>query len=245
MKYLKTVFTLAIICQLSVLQAGAQNIKLETDADSVSYYLGYMYGKQLEAAGVDVNVYIMSSGLRNAIAKTPANLSDEEIGVFMQKYFTGLQAKTNAGHLKEGQDFLAANAKKPGVQTLPDGLQYRVIREGTGAKPGMNDNVELIYHGTMIDGKVFDSSRERGDTVNFRPGNVIAGFAEALTLMSEGSKWEIYIPAELGYGENVNPASGIKPNSVLIFEIDLVKVTGGEKEPGEELDSLMPGKNEE
>ncbi|MDR1154356.1 MAG: FKBP-type peptidyl-prolyl cis-trans isomerase [Bacteroidales bacterium] len=234
MKHLKILFALAMMYRLSVPQADAQNIKLETDTDSVSYYLGYMYGKQLEAAGVDVNVYIMSSGLRNAMAKTPANLSDEEIGLLMQKYFTGLQTKTNVKYLKEGQDFLAANATKPGVQILPDGLQYKVIKEGTGAKPGMTDDVALVYHGTLIDGKVFDSSRERGDTVNFQPGNVIAGFAEALTLMSEGSKWEIYIPAELGYGENVNPSSGIKPNSVLIFEIDLVKVTGGE--PGEEPD---------
>jgi FKBP-type peptidyl-prolyl cis-trans isomerase len=235
MKYLKILFVWAMTHHLSVLQADAQNIKLETDTDSVSYYLGYMYGKQLEAAGVDVNVYIMSSGLRNAIAKTPGNLSDEEIGIFMQKYFTGLQTKTNAKYLKEGQDFLAANATKPGVQILPDGLQYKVIQEGTGAKPGMTDDVALIYHGTLIDGKVFDSSKERGDTINFQPSNVIAGFAEALTLMSEGSKWEIYIPAELGYGENVNPSSGIKPNSVLIFEIDLVKVTKGE-EPTEEPD---------
>ena len=224
MKYLNNFFTLAIICQLGVSQANAQSIQLATDTDSVSFYLGYSFGKQIESAGIDVNVNAASSGLRDAITKTPLNMSDEEIGMFMQRYFTGLQAKISAKYLKEGQDFLAANAKKAGVVTLPIGLQYKVIKDGTGAKPAMDDYVELVYHGTLIDGTVFDSSRERGDTVTFTPGHVIQGFAEALTLMSAGAKWEIYIPAELGYGEHVNPASGIKPNSVLIFEIDLVGV---------------------
>ncbi len=233
MKYLKISFAIAISTLFCALHADAQNINLATDADSMSFYLGYMYGKQLETAGIDLNVYIMSCGIRNAMAKTPANLSDEEIGQYLQKYFTGMQAKNNAQYLKEGQDFLAANAKRVGVTTLPSGLQYKVIKEGTGTKPSMNDNVELVYHGALIDGTVFDSSRERGDTVNFQPGNVIPGFAEALTLMKEGSKWEIYVPAGLGYGENVNPASGIKPNSVLIFEIDLVKVAKGEDESEE------------
>ncbi len=238
MKLQKILFVLAIFFQISVSHANAQNINLTSDSDSVSFYLGYMFGKQIENSGVDLNVHIMSCGVRNAIAKTPANLSDEEINRFMQKYFMGLQAKNSAKYLKEGQDFLAANAKKPGVVTLPDGLQYKVIREGKGPKPTVNDNVALVYHGTLIDGTVFDSSRERNDTVTFRPNMVIAGFSEALMLMNEGSKWEIYVPAELGYGENVNPASGIKPNSVLIFEIDLVKVIEGGANDMDEIDII-------
>ena len=228
MKHLKNLFMLAILCQLGVSQTNAQKIQLATDIDSVSFYLGYTYGKQIETAGINLNVDAMASGVRDAIAKTPINLSDEEIGMFMQQFFTNLQAKMNAKYLQESMDFLAANAKKAGVVTLPSGLQYKVLREGTGAKPTMNDFVELVYHGSLIDGTVFDSSRERGDTVTFNPGQVIPGFAEALTLMSAGSKWEVYIPAELGYGENVNPASGIKPNSVLIFEIDMVGVRNEE-----------------
>ena len=228
MKYLKNLFIAAIFCQLMTSQANAQNIPLTSDIDSVSFYLGYMYGKQIQTAGIDLNVDVMSGGLRDAMTKTPVNLSDEEIGMFMQRYFTGLQTKISAKNLKEGQDFLAANGKKTGVVTLPSGLQYRVIKEGTGAKAAMDDFVDLVYHGTLIDGTVFDSSRERGDTVTFSPGQVIQGFAEALTLMNAGAKWEIFIPAELGYGENVNPASGIKPNSVLIFEIDLVGVKNEE-----------------
>lgn len=224
MKYLKILFIVAMLCQLGVSQANAQNIPLATDIDSVSFYLGYLNGKQMESAGIIVNVDAMSSGFRYAMTKTPINQSDEEIGMFLQQYFTGLQAKINAQYLKEGQDFLAENGKKAGVVTFPSGLQYKVIRNGSGAKPTMNDQVELVYHGTLTNGTVFDSSRDRGDTVTFSPGQVIPGFAEAITSMNAGAKWEVYIPAELGYGENVNPASGIKPNSVLIFEIDLIGV---------------------
>lgn len=230
MKYLKNLFLVAILCQSIVLQANAQKIKLNTAIDSVSFYLGYMYGKQLQTAGIDLNVDNMASGLRDAMTKTPANLSDDLIGMFLQKYFTGLQTKTNAKYLKEGQDFLAANGKKAGIVTLPSGLQYRVIKEGTGAKPTMSDYVDLVYHGTLINGTVFDSSRERGDTMTFSPGQVISGFGEAITSMKVGAKWEVFIPAELGYGENVNPASGIKPNSVLIFEIDLVGIKSNEEQ---------------
>ena len=234
MNYLKSLFILVAFCQLGVLQTNAQNIKLSTEVDSMSFFLGYMYGKQLGSYGVDVNVDIISSGFRDAFAKTPINISDEEINLFLQNYFTGLQSRENAKYLKEGQDFLAVNAKRPEVKTLPSGLQYKVLKEGTGIKPSENDDVAITYHGTLIDGTVFDSSRDRGDTVTFQPNNVIAGFTEALTLMNEGSKWEVYIPAELGYGENVNPASGIKPNSVLIFEIDLVRVTKEENDESDE-----------
>ena len=233
MKYLKILFVLAVFYQINIQQANAQNIKLTTGTDSMSFFMGYMYGKQITAAGIDLNVDAMSHGLRDAVDNTPINVDEMEINQFLQEYFTKLQAKVNAKYLKEGQDFLAANAAKPGVKTLPSGVQYKVIREGKGMKPLMDDNVELTYHGTLIDGTVFESSRERGDTVTFQTSGVIAGFSEALTLMNEGSKWEIYIPSELGYGENVPPSGSIKPNSVLIFEIDLVRVTKGEAEKEE------------
>ena len=223
MKYLKYLFVSAVFCLLNSPVTNAQSIKLASDIDSVSFFLGYYFGKQLESTGVDIKVDIMSNGLNDAIARKSTGISDEEISQFMNKYFIDLQAKVNAKNLKEGQDFLAANAKKQGVVTLPSGLQYKIIREGTGNKPEIDDYAELIYHGSLIDGTVFDSSKERGDTVTFQPGSVIPGFAEALTLMSEGAIWEIYIPAELGYGEHVNPSGPIKPNSVLIFEIDLVR----------------------
>ena len=222
MKYLKNLVLLAFFCQLSVYKTDAQNLKLTSDIDSVNFFLGYFLGKQLGSTGIDVKLDILLQGVSDAIAQKQLNISDEDINQFMNQYFMGLQTRVNAETLKAGQDFLAANAKKQGVVTLSSGLQYKIIREGAGKKPEMNDVTELVYHGSLIDGTVFDSSKERGDTVSFAPSNVISGFAEALCLMSEGSVWEIYIPAELGYGEN--PAGNIKPNSVLIFEIDLVSV---------------------
>ena len=138
--------------------------------------------------------------------------------------------KENENNLKEGEKFLEENKKKSGVVTTPSGLQYKIIKEGDGIKPSIQDNVDVIYHGTLIDGTVFDSSKERGKTESMSVSRVVAGFSEALTLMPEGSIWEVYIPADLGYGTNVRPGGLIKPNSVLIFEIDLVKVIKPEQE---------------
>ena len=224
MNYLKKLILLAVFCQMITPKADAQSIRLASDTDSVNFFLGYFFGKQLESSGIDMNLDVLMYGVRDAIAQKPLNISDEEVSQFMNQYFMRLQARVNAEALKVGQDFLAENAKKQGVITLPSGLQYKIIRQGAGKKPEMNDVVDLVYHGFLIDGTVFDSSKERGDTVSFMPSNVIQGFAEALCLMNEGSIWEIYIPSELGYGENVNPSGPIRPNSVLIFEIDLVRV---------------------
>ncbi len=228
MNFRKILFVAAVFSLGTMPHAGAQNINLNSDADSVSFYIGYMFGKQIAESGADINVHILSSGVRNALAKTPAKLNDQQIGAIMQRYFGELQKKTNEKNLKEGQDFLEANGKKQGVTTLPDGLQYKIIREGTGAKPQKGNDVEVVYHGTLIDGTVFDSAKERGEPVTFPVDGVIPGFSEALMLMSEGSLWEVYIPAELAYGERAT--GGIKPNSVLIFEIDLLKVKEGAPE---------------
>jgi len=141
----------------------------------------------------------------------------------LNNYFMGLQARAAEKLMKEGRDFLEANGKKSGVVKLPSGLQYKVIKEGVGAKPTKEDMVDVIYHGTLIDGTVFDSAKDRGDVATFPVGNLILGFTEALTLMSEGSIWEVYIPFELGYGERGSGAI-IKPYNALIFEINLVKI---------------------
>ncbi len=223
MKYQK-IFLIVIVLGLVITpRANAQNSKLATDSDSASFYLGYFYSKQLLGSGMKLNTDAMAGGAKAAVDKTLV-ISDEQINQFLQKYFTGLQQAISTENLKKGQDFLAANAKKPGVVTLPNGLQYKIIKKGTGVKPNKDDNVELFYHGTLIDGTVFDSAKDRGEPVTFSVGGVIAGFSEALQLMDEGSLWEIYIPAELGYGEMAPPSSGIKPNSVLIFEINMLKV---------------------
>ncbi len=215
-------------------------VSLKNDVDSASYYIGYFNAKQMTSQGFDeYNTDAMAKGWQDAKNDVKLNENDEQIGMFMQRYFTGMQARAKEKQakesekiLKDGKDFLEANKTKEGVVTLPDGLQYKVIKNGTGVKPTKDDLVDVVYHGTLIDGKVFDSSKEQGDTVSFDVSGVVPGFSEALTLMSEGSGWEVYIPSELGYGTNVRPGGPIKPNSTLIFEINLVKVN--KQEPVEE-----------
>jgi FKBP-type peptidyl-prolyl cis-trans isomerase FklB len=125
--------------------------------------------------------------------------------------------------LDAGEAFLAENAKKEGVKTTASGLQYKVLKSGTGESPKPTDKVKVHYHGTLIDGTVFDSSVQRGEPISFPVGGVIQGWVEALQLMKVGDKWQLFIPARLAYGEN-SPGSGIPPNSVLIFEVELLAI---------------------
>jgi len=206
-------------------------VSLKTETDSASYYLGYSMGAQIANSDIEgFNIDAMAKGVQEAVkqGKEVDQQKMQELQMFLQAYFTNLQARASEKSIKEGQDFLEANKKKQGVVTLPSGLQYKIIKDGTGAKPAKEDVVDVVYHGTSIDGTVFDSSKERGDTATFPVSGVVPGFSEALTLMSEGSTWEVYIPSELGYGER-SPSPKIKPNSVLIFEINMVKVKKSDK----------------
>ena len=212
---------------------GKPNYKasLKNDTDSASYYLGYSMGAQIASSDIDgFNIDAMAKGVQEAIkqGKEMDQAKMQEVQMFLNRYFTNLTARVNEKNLKQGQAFLEENKKKAGVVTLPSGLQYKIIRDGTGNKPAKEDMVDVVYHGTLVDGTVFDSSKDRGDTASFSINRVVPGFSEALTLMNEGSIWEVYIPAELGYGENVDPRGPIKSNSVLIFEINLVKVNNVE-----------------
>jgi len=208
---------------------GKPNYKasLKTDADSASYFIGYYYGVGLASMDFeDVNINALAKGFQESLEKGK-NVDEQkmmEIQMFLNNYVGQLQSRASEKSLKAAQEFLEANKGKPGVVTLPSGLQYKIKQDGTGAKPTMEDMVDVVYHGTLINETVFDSSKDRGDTVNFPVSGVVPGFSEALTLMNEGSIWEVYIPSELGYGENVRPGGPIPPNSVLIFEINMVKV---------------------
>jgi len=206
-------------------------VSLKTETDSASYFVGYYYGVGLASMEFDdVNINALAKGLHEAL-ENGKNVDEQkmmEIQMFLNNYVGQLQARAQEKSLKEGQDFLEANMKKQGVVTLPSGLQYKIIQDGSGPKATMEDEVDVVYHGTLIDGTVFDSSKERGDTVPIRVGGVVTGFGEALTLMSEGSIWEVYIPSELGYGQNVRPGGLVPPNAVLIFEINAVKVKKAE-----------------
>jgi FKBP-type peptidyl-prolyl cis-trans isomerase FklB len=141
----------------------------------------------------------------------------------LQKYFQGLQEKKSGAARQGGVDFLASNAKKEGVTTLPSGLQYQVMVDGSGEKPTATNKVTTHYHGTTIDGKVFDSSVERGQPAQFGVNQVIAGWTEALQLMAVGSKWKLFIPSDLAYGER-GAGADIPPHAALIFEVELISI---------------------
>ena len=214
--------------------SGKPNYKvsLKTEVDSVSYFFGYYLGVQLAYTEFekieDIKFNALAKGLKEAIenGKEVDQQKMQELQMYLTQFMGKVQNKASEKALKEGQAFLEANKKKQGVVTLPSGVQYKIIKEGTGIRPTEEDMADVVYHGTLIDGTVFDSAKERGDTATFPVGNVVEGFKEALTLMNEGSIWEVYIPAELGYGER--PPQTIPPNSVLIFEINMVKVIKGE-----------------
>ncbi|MDR1673414.1 MAG: FKBP-type peptidyl-prolyl cis-trans isomerase [Bacteroidales bacterium] len=197
---------------------------LKNAADTASYYLGYWYGSQImQQFSSGFNAAVFSDGVAVAAGPPEKKPDVTMVNAYLQNYFTQEQQRANRRNLEEGRVFLAQNAMKQGIVTLSSGLQYRIVKEGTGIRPTVDDEVEMFYHGTLTDGTVFDSAKDRGEPVTLGVKQVIPGFSEALQLMNVGAVWEIFIPAELGYGENV-PQSVIKPNSVLVFEIELLRI---------------------
>ncbi len=205
--------------------SGSDNVKLESKLDSASYALGVSIGSNLERSGMtEINGEVFIAALKKALAKDSNLLiNDENANIILQKFFQDIQVEKGKKTLEEGEKWLKENAKKEGVVTTASGLQYKILTEGTGAKPLATDKVSVHYHGTLIDGTVFDSSVERGQPVEFTVSGVIPGWTEALLLMPIGSKWEIYIPASLGYGER--GAGGVIPgNATLIFQVELLSI---------------------
>jgi len=166
---------------------------------------------------------LVAKGLRDILENKTEMLNAEQCQTAIQTYFQGIQDKKTAVNTEAGKKFLEENAKKPGVVTLPSGLQYQIITEGTGPKPGLEDKVTTNYHGTLINGKVFDSSVERGQPVSFAVNGVIPGWTEALQLMPVGSKWKLFIPSNLAYGER-GAGGDIGPNETLVFEVELISI---------------------
>lgn len=176
-----------------------------------------------------INEALFNRGFADAVSKNYSVMSDSLAKAYFNGAFEAAMNKRNAANLKAGEDFLAANKSKEGVITTPSGLQYKVLVKGTGSIPSKNDEVTVKYEGRLIDGTVFDSSYKRpGGTSKFRPDQVIPGWTEALTMMPAGSKWELYIPQQLAYGER--PAGKIKPYSALIFTVEMVGFSGNEKQ---------------
>ena len=194
--------------------------------DKLSYALGLNVGYSYLASGINkLQVEDFAEGVRAVMeAKEPA-ISIDEAKQIINEFLTQLQAeadKAAEANLKAGEAFLAENAKREGVVTLPSGLQYEVLATGEGRQPKATDKVQCHYHGTLIDGMVFDSSVQRGTPAVFGVNQVIPGWVEALQLMNEGSRWKLYIPSNLGYG--AQGAGPIPPHATLFFEVELIKV---------------------
>jgi FKBP-type peptidyl-prolyl cis-trans isomerase FklB len=203
---------------------------LRTDKEKLSYAIGMEMGKGVKAEELDVDPAIVSQGLKDALTGAKSLMSDAELevvvaGIREQMKQKQIQAQEAAAaeNKKQGDAFLAENAKKEGVVTLPSGLQYKVITAGQGKKPLETDTVLCNYKGTFVDGTEFDSSADAGKPVPFEIKTVIPGFKEALKLMPVGSKWQIVIPATLAYGEH-GAGNVIGPNATLIFEVELVSI---------------------
>ncbi|UNU72581.1 FKBP-type peptidyl-prolyl cis-trans isomerase [Moraxella nasovis] len=209
----------------------ATQVAVVTDAspemDKVSYILGYDAGKSLKQADAELNTDIIAKALADGFNGKDSALKEEQTTQVLKAYQERKEAEavkeveTKAANNKAaGEEFLAKNAKKDGVKVTPSGLQYKVITEGTGKSPKATDTVTVHYEGRLIDGTVFDSSYEHGMPAQFPLNQVIKGWTEGIQLMKEGGKYELYVPSDLAYGEQGNPA--IEPNSVLIFTVELL-----------------------
>ncbi len=206
-----------------------ESIELTTPQQRVSYCIGADIGKTLQKQDLGLDAKALAAGVRDSISgKTVLSEGEmkEVLTAFQKEMMSKMQAKQDAAageNLKAGQAFLAENAKKDGVKVLPSGLQYKILKSGSGKTPAATDTVKTHYHGTLIDGTVFDSSVERGEPVSFPVTGVIPGWTEALQLMKEGDKWQLFVPANLAYGER-GAGGSIGPNSALIFEVELIAV---------------------
>lgn len=191
--------------------------------DKVSYALGMSIGHQLQQMNAtDLNIDDFAQAIKDVFAGN-AHLTDSEAQIAVQTFFQQKAEEEAKAAKAEGENFLAENAKKPGVKTLPSGLQYQVLREGNGKKPTATDQVECHYEGTLINGQVFDSSYRRGETATFGLNQVIKGWTEGLQLMQEGAKYRFFIPYNLAYGEQ-GAGQSIPPYAALIFDVELIKV---------------------
>ena len=217
---------------------------IETQDQKVSYLMGIENGKGIGSTGINLDLRAYQQGFSDGVAKLESKLDEEETSKVIQEFQKQMMAKReemrkveqeaaeleSAANLKEGAAFLEANGVKEDVVTTESGLQYKIITAGTGPKPSVKSTVEVHYAGKLLDGTEFDSSIKRGVPVKFGVTGVIPGWTEALQLMPEGSKWELYIPADLGYGSG--GAGSIGPNAVLIFEVELLKADVKQPEKG-------------
>ena len=203
-------------------------VKLDQPKQRISYTIGLNIGRDFVSQDVDIDTAALMAGVRDGLGGQKPRLSDDEMLAEVKSFREAMMAKQEAKqkelaakNLAEGAEFLAKNAKEPGVVVRESGLQYKVLKEGSGPLPKADSIVSVHYRGTLLDGSEFDSSYERNEPLTLPVGGVIPGWTEALTLMKEGSKWQLFIPAALAYGEAGAPPA-IGPNATLIFEVELL-----------------------
>jgi FKBP-type peptidyl-prolyl cis-trans isomerase FklB len=208
---------------------------LKTQKDKTSYAMGMNVGTGLRKQSIDIDPAILARGLRDAFSNGKTLLTEEEARAVLTQLQTDLRKKqqevaqqAGEANKKQGLAFLEANKTKEGVVALPSGLQYKVLQEGTGPKPTATDSVVCNYRGTLLDNTEFDSSYKRGQPATFPVTGVIKGWTEALQLMPVGSKWQLFVPAELAYGDR-GAGAQIGPNATLIFEVELLSIQGKDK----------------
>jgi FKBP-type peptidyl-prolyl cis-trans isomerase FkpA/FKBP-type peptidyl-prolyl cis-trans isomerase FklB len=205
----------------------AKSVNLQTDEEKVSYAIGQQIGGNMKSQGIAVNTTVLAASIEDALAGKPARMKPEEMQAAMMKMRESMMAKQDAAgkeNKEKGDSFLAENKKKPNIKVTASGLQYEVITEGKGNSPKATDTVKVHYAGTLLDGTKFDSSYDRNEPAEFPVGGVIRGWTEALQLMKPGSKYKLAIPSDLAYGPQGRPS--IPPNSVLLFEVELLEVKG-------------------
>lgn len=207
-------------------QKGKPSINLKSTSDSVAYAIGISIGTNMKKDGLDsLNLEVLKQAIQSSIKGDSLILTSAQSQSVIQAYLGGKAKQKGDVNSTIGKKFLAENKKKPGVIELPDGLQYQVVKEGTGPMPTAADTVKVHYNGTLIDGTVFDSSIERGEPAEFPVGAVIKGWTEALQMMKVGSKYKLFIPSDLAYGDR-SAGPKIEANSTLIFDVELISIKG-------------------
>lgn len=224
------VHVVLVVVFLSGVCLAGDKPEIKDEKGKINYSVGYQIGGDFKRQGIDLEPDLIVKGIQDALAESKPLMTPQEMRktlVDLKKKIVADQRKQQEEHaqknLAEGKAFLAKNAKKKGVKTLPSGLQYKVIEKGNGTSPKKTDSVTVDYRGTLIDGTEFDSSYKRGKPATFRVDGVIAGWTEALQRMKPGAKWQLFIPAKMAYGAR-GAGPRIEPNSTLIFEVKLIKV---------------------
>jgi FKBP-type peptidyl-prolyl cis-trans isomerase len=204
--------------------AAAEPRKLATEKDRISYSAGYDMGMKIKDSGVEVDADLVAQGVRDVLKGGTTLMTRQEVGDTIMAYRIAKRNELAERNQKEGKAFLEENRKKEGVVVLPSGLQYKVLKDGTGKSPRATDIVTVHYRGTLTNGDEFDSSLKRDQPATFPLNQVIKGWTEGLQLMKEGARWQFTVPGELAYGERGMPGSSIGPHAVLVFEVELISV---------------------